>query len=303
MNRKTVGKIISSQRQKCKMSLSDLCAGICNKSTLMRIEAGEMNANTDILSRLLERLGTHVDFDDESNFDDVLVRQIIRNANQADVTGCREEAHRLLDTIAGSYDSFSLQNRQRYDVLDTMLLYKDGRISAETRLRNLEMSMRLTQPNYSRENLPLVMTDMEAQILRYIATTYGILEDYESAIMFYSHLKNYIENDLDKVGSAKKLASICYNLSKSLGLVGRYDESIAIAEESIKYSEFINDIRVLPSCIYNCARVLAYRNNNGDKSKAKELVEEALSLRTPRTWNIEELSELLEKLRDELNNQ
>lgn len=162
--------------------------------------------------------------------------------------------------------------------------------------------MRLTQPKYSLDNLPLVMTDMEAQILKYIATTYGMMENYEKAIMLYSHLKRYLENDTDKVTSAGKLVSICYNLSKSLGLAGRYDESIAVAEESVKYCEFTNNISLLPSCIYNCAKTMASRNYDGDKEKARELVEEALALCTPKTWNITELTELLAKLKRALEN-
>lgn len=123
MDKKTVGRIISERRERCGLTLNELSAGICNKSTLMRIESGELNANTDILSRLLERLGIHLDVDEASDFDDVLVRQIIRNANQADVTGDRQEALRLLNTIGADYDSFSLQNKQRYDVINTMLLF------------------------------------------------------------------------------------------------------------------------------------------------------------------------------------
>ncbi|MCD7804466.1 MAG: helix-turn-helix transcriptional regulator [Oscillospiraceae bacterium] len=300
MDKTTVGRIISEQRKKCGLSLSELCNGICNKSTLMRIESGELNVNTDILSRLLERLGIHLDFDEASNFDDILVRQIIRNANQADVTGDRQEALRLLSTIASDYDSFSLQNKQRYDVINTMLLYEDGRITAETRLCNLEKSMRLTQPKYSLDNLPLVMTDMEAQILKYMATTYGMMEDYEKAITLYSHLKRYLENDTDKVTSAGKLVSICYNLSKSLGLLGRYDESIAVAKESVRYCEYVDNLSMLPSCIYNNAKALVSRNKPGDKEKAKELVNEALVLCTPRTWNITELLTLLKTLKAEI---
>ncbi len=300
MDKKTVGRIISEQRKKCGLSLSDLCNGICNKSTLMRIEAGEVSTSADTLSSLLERLGIHIDFADDENFDDILVRQIIRNANQADVTGDRQEALRLLNTIGADYDSFSLQNKQRYDVINTMLLYEDGKITAETRLHNLEKSMRLTQPKYSLDNLPLVMTDMEAQILRYMATTYGMMEDYEKAIMLYSHLKRYLENDTDKVSSARKLVNICYNLSKSLGLAGRYDESIAVAEESVRYCKYAENLSMLPSCIYNNAKVLASRNKSGDKEKARELVDEALALCTPMSWNITELSTLLKKLKAEI---
>ncbi len=301
MDKRMIGKIISSQRTKKGMSLNELCNGICNKSTLMRIEEGEINTNSDILTRLLERLGIHVELDDNCNFDDILVRQIIRSANQSDIAGNHQEAIRLLDTIGNDYDSFSSQNKQRYDVISTMLLFEEGGTSLETRLVNLEKSMRQTQLDYSFENLPLVMTDMEVQILRHIATTYGMMDDYEKAIVLYSHLKSYLESDTDKVNSARKLANICYNLSKSLGLVGRYDDSIAVAEESIRYCEYLNNISLLPSCIYNCAWSLVRRNNNGDKERAKELISEAKALCTPKTWNVKELSDLLEKLSAEVN--
>ncbi|MCD7888409.1 MAG: helix-turn-helix domain-containing protein [Oscillospiraceae bacterium] len=296
MDKTTVGRIISEQRKKCGLSLSDLCNGICNKSTFMRIESGELNVNTDILSRLLERLGIHLDFDEASNFDDILVRQIIRNANQADVTGDRQEALRLLNTIGADYDSFSLQNKQRYDVINTMLLFKDGVTSAEARLCNLEKSMRLTQPNYSFENLPLIMTDMEEQILRYIANTYTMIEDYNSAIAIYYHLKFYIENDTDKVTSARKLVNICYNLSKCLGLTERYTESIDVAKESIDFCRFTNNVCMLPMCMYNYAWSLTYRNKSDDRDRAREIILEIPAYCTPMTSDIDELKKNINNL-------
>ncbi len=299
MDKKTVGRIISERRKRCGLTLNDLSAGICNKSTLMRIEAGGVNTSTDTLSCILERLGIHIGtLDDANSFDDILVRQVIRNANQADVNGNRAEALELLDTIAGSYDSFSLQNKQRFDVINTMLLFEDGGTSADMLLINLEKSMRLTQPDYSLENLPPIMTDMEAQILRHIASAYALMEDYEKAIDLYSYLKNYIGNDTDKVASAKKLVNICYNLSKCLGLTGRYSESIDIATEGINACHFTGDIQMIPLCMYNCAWSLTYRNESDDRDRARELITEIYAYRTPMTRDIDALNESLCNLSD-----
>ncbi|MCD8006234.1 MAG: helix-turn-helix transcriptional regulator [Oscillospiraceae bacterium] len=300
MDKKTIGKIISTQRAKKGMSLTELSSGICNKSTLMRIEAGEVNTSTDTLSGLLERLGIHVDFDEASNFDDILVRQIIRSANQADVTGNRTEALELLNTIASDYDSFSLQNKQRYDVINIMLLHEDRKITDQTRLHYLEKSMRLTQPKYSLENLPLVMTDMEAQILRYIAATYGIMGNYDTAIVIYYHLRNYIKQDVDKIDSSKKLVNVCYNLSKCLGQSGRYSEGVEIAKEGIDACRFTNNVYMLPLCMYNYAWSLAYRDEAGDWDEARKLMTEISAYCTPMTRDIDALKKNIRELKIKL---
>ncbi len=206
MDKESVGKLIKERRNELNISQQALCDGICNRSALSRIECGEPNVGIDIICQLLDRLGlsSEVIYETEDDYNNQ-IRQIIRRSNQAYVTGNCTEALKLLDTIGGDFEDFSLQNQQRYEVINTMLLYDEGKIELETRLLNLEKSMRLTRPDYTLDKLPHVMTDMESQILRYIANTYTVMEDYEKAITIYYHLKPIFENSTNKVGSAKKI--------------------------------------------------------------------------------------------------
>ncbi|MCD7733050.1 MAG: helix-turn-helix domain-containing protein [Oscillospiraceae bacterium] len=298
MDKIAIGKLIKERRKELGINQQTLCIGICNRSALSRIENGEPNVGIDIICQLFDRLGlsSEVIYATEDNYDN-RIRQVIRNANQADVTGNRVEALRLLDTIAADYDSFSLQNKQRYDVINTMLLYEDGRINIETKIGNLEKSMKLTRPDYCLEKFPLVMTDMEAQILRYIASSYAILGEHEIAISLYYHLKRCAENDTNRVKSANRLVSICYNLSKCLGVTEKFSESIAIAEEGIDVCNFVNDMAMLPLCMYNCAWSLTYRNENGDREEAKRLLDELSKYCTPQTPYIDEFRIKIDELR------
>lgn len=303
MDKKTVGKIIKDRRRELKISQETLCSGICNRSALSRIENGELSVGSEIMSQLLERLGlydySYYGMDDEENNQ---VRKAIRNANQICVNGDIAKAHKLLSEIDADYDSFSLPNRQRYDVLDTLLMYENNLINVEKRLDNLEKSLHMTLKDYSLNNLPSVMTKMEIQILKYIAVTYGIMNDYDTASYILNHIKKRLEEvAFDETIKAKMLTSICYNLSKSLGLAGKYDESISVAEDGIRYCEYLNNIGSLPRCIYNLAWSTAHRNGQGDNERALKLAHEALSLCTPKTRNSEELSSLIRKLINELS--
>ncbi len=299
MDKNDISKLIKDRREEQNITQEELCEGICTASTLSRIESGKFNSNTSVLTRLFERLGLSADYLREANNDeDYIVRQKIRDINHLNISGDREKAHALLDELGKDYESFSIENKQRYDVIETKMMYEEGLISAETQLDHLEDSLRLTIPNYDENNLPKYMTNMEAQILRDIANTYGEMEQYEPAIVILSHVKENIEkNAVDKAFSARKLLYICYNLSKFLGLSGKYNDSVRIAKEGMNCCQYVSDIYMLPGCMYNCAWSLA---RSGNKEEAKKLANEALSLCTPRIWDAEELTECLKRLLAEL---
>ncbi len=300
-----IGKLIKTHREEKNCTQEELCNGICTPSTLSRIESGKFCSNTSVLARLLERLGLSADYLREAtNDEDYLVRQRIRDINRINMSGDKKKACSELDVIWKDYDNFSVENKQRFDVINTKMLFEEGKIDAKTQLSHLEESLRMTIPNYCESELPKYMTNMEAQILRDIANTYGGMQEYESAVTILTHIKGNIEkNIIDKAYSARKLINVCYSLSKYLGLMGRYDESIQVSQEGIECCEYVSNLSRLPSCMYNCAWSLARRNNVGDKEEAKKLAEEALSLCTPRVWDADELKECISRLLMEIRNQ
>ena len=302
MERKDIGNIIKTKREAKNITQDELCNGICSASTLSRIESGSFNSNPSVLTRLLERLGLSADYLREATNDkDYLVRQKIRDINRTNINGDKEKARSMLDEIGKDYDEFSVENRQRFDVINTKMLFEDGKIDASTMLDHLEDSLRMTISNYNENDLPKHMTNLEAQIMRDIADAHGELYEYESAIAILEHIKANIEkNSADKAHSARKLILICYNLSKFLGLIKKYDDSIRVSRDGIVCCEYVNDLSMLPNCMYNCAWSLTRRNNYGDKEEAKKLAEEALSLCNSRVWNCNELSERLKRILNKL---
>ncbi len=113
MDKIAIGNLIKERRKELKISQQTLCAGICNRYALSRIESGDLSVNSEIMSQLLERIGLY----DESFYglgdkDGSNVRRIIRSANQLYVNGNTVGARELLNEIESDYDNFSLSNRQ-----------------------------------------------------------------------------------------------------------------------------------------------------------------------------------------------
>ncbi len=303
MDMKEVGNTIKTKREAENITQEELCNGICTASTLSRIERGVISGNIDTLKLLLERLELPTEMlSKDVNEQDDAIRQVIREASQASVHGNQKQAWSLLESISEGYDHFSPTNKQRYDVLDTMLTYEDGVITNDERLVNMEKALRMTVPGYSIDNLPSFMTNMEAQILRYIANAYAVMENYSVAIKIYYQLKERENRKSDKIAASEKLVSICYNLSKCLGQVGRYDECIDVAKEGIRCCEYTRNISMLPNCMYNYAWSLVRRNMYGDKEDAKKLINEISKLCTPMTWDLDGLKEGIENIQKEFFN-
>ncbi len=275
MTKSEIGRIIRQRRLKMKVTQSALCLGICKVSTLSKIEAGTIDSSAEILSQLIERLGMSSallgEQIDEKNY---LVRQKISEANLEYCDNKIAEALEFLNMLKVDYDGFSTANKQRFCTLYTLVSYENGDISVEERLSSLEESLKMTAPSYSIRNLPPLMSNMEEQILVYIANTYILMYNHKSAEKILSHAKQFVEKNFnDKIMAARELSNICYNLSLCLGQLKQYGECIEVARQGIKYSRTVKNMEDLAWCMYNCAWSLLYRGDPCDKSEARELLD------------------------------
>ncbi|MCC8196991.1 MAG: helix-turn-helix domain-containing protein [Ruminococcus sp.] len=277
MDKIAIGKIIYNRRKAENCTQEDLCLGICSIATLSRIENGKAgNHDRSYIPGLLERLGMSGDsINDIISEDDYTVRQMIRRANQANILEGTEEAWKIVQEtrarINDDHRNISLANEQRLIVLEARLSRIDGKISVEEELDRLENALRMTAVNYSPQNLPPYMTNMERQILGKIANTYYDLKQIETAIVIDSHVKRFMESYVeDKLIAANHLVLLCYNLSKFLGLVGRYSDCISVARDGIYWHKLTGIQKTLPQTMYNCAWSLARRNEKGDMEEAKK---------------------------------
>lgn len=296
-----IGSLIRKRRIALKISQETLCSGICSKSYLSKIENGSLRGKDSVLRALFERVGISTSYLDTSVGDaDNIIRFKTQEVNRARLNKDFDRAWELYDELMVCFDYYSIVNQQRLVVMETMLLYQSGKTKIETKIDSLEKAIRMTVHNYDFQNLPPVMTVTEIIILCYIAIAYGEIEKYEVTNCILEHIKYFIEKSMDdKNQAARLLSGICYDLSKSYGLVGRYDDEIRIAKQGIEQAEMIADYKIIPSCMYNEAWALAKRNQNGDIEEAAKLAEEAYEMCKAKSWS-KTLPESLLKLLDEM---
>ncbi len=276
----TIGEMIKLRIKELNASHEDVCRGICTVSMLYKVERGEKNLRPENMALILERLGMRNIFgSDIVASENYCCLQTIRQASQQIIMGNYQAAESLLQSIRDNSESFSKATEQRFDMCETLLVEKTSGLSPLAKLDCFEKIIRYTIEDYDPLKLPALLTSTEVKVLNVIGNCYSSVGDEETSIAIHSHLKRYIESTyLDKTEAAKMLGMICYNLSKTLGLQGKYDESIDVAKQGIEWQKSIGAHNTLVSCMYNCAWSMAKRGNPEDKEEAEGLARKALIL-------------------------
>ncbi len=275
-----MGQFIKLRRNELKVPQSELCRGICNVSTLSRIENGEQVPKSDILKMLLERLG-YSDF-----VSDVLMPERDYNAVQTAYRarqlynlGKKKEAKKLVDSLDNNYDSLRLQDRQFCDNMQTTFLRESGAITTEQALKNYIEILERSSGRFNLDSLPTVVYFEEMNLLNCIALCYARLGRTDITIKMLDHMKKVMESNIvDEFEYLRSMPGILYNLSKYLGLSKQYDESIEISEQAVELGKRANRTRTLPQSMYNLGWALIKRGRPQDRERARALIEDAYQL-------------------------
>ncbi len=279
MNREAIGTLIKQRRRDCKVTMADLTEGLCSQATLSRIEKGEID-NWGVVIKLLERLGMpNIAIHEIECAEDYVISQKLKTAIGEYQFKRYQIAWQIIDELAHSDVNLSKSNRQMYDMLNTLLLYVEKSIDTETKLSNLEKTLRNTQPSYSPKNLPKFLTFEEMNLLHNIARTYADLGQKELCIDLLYYMWQYFNKfDLDVNAYAIHTPAILYTLSKYLGQLGRYDECIEACKAGIEIEKSNGRCFLMHLLMYNYAWALVKRQQPGDKELAKQLAYDAYDL-------------------------
>ena len=280
MSNYNMGQFIKFRRNEFKISQSELCPGICNVSTLSRIENGEQFPKNDILTMLLERLGySDFTFDVFISERDYKSAQTVHRARQLYNLGKKKEAKVLIDSLDKKYDVLRLQDRQFCDNMETMFLYENGEITTEQALKNYISILERSSGRFSLDSLPTVVYFEEMNLLNCISNCYASLGRMDISIKMLYHMKRiHDSNIIDELESLRTIPAILYNLSKYLGLSKRYDESIEISEQAVEIGKRTSQVRMLPQAMYNLGWALVKRGRPQDRERARMVLEEAFQL-------------------------
>ena len=288
-----IGNFIKQRREELGITQNELAEGLCSLPTLSRIESGSHVPHGNTLRSLLQRLG----YSDAlmllpASREEFEITRLQVKIRQLYNTRDREGARELFAKLGEYKDFFSVSDRQFYEVMHTVFYKKD--FTSEEILDKLESAMRLTHPDYGASNLPRIITYEEATALNNIAIIYSEMGKTDYTIKVLYHLKDFYEHDvLDISESMRALPTIMYNLSKFLGLSGRYDECIDVCKQCINLMKTYHRTDQLSLTYYNLAWASVRRNCEDDLKTAKQAAIKSYCL----SLALEERPEFLEKLK------
>lgn len=277
MNRFMIGEYIRTQREAKEINQDDLCRGICNRSTLSRIERGRQEPSYYTLKVLLQRLGIP-----EERF------QILMGPQEFEIEELQQEI--VADNVKHDFSSAlkkierleSLFQAEQQPVLQQFVLRvralagyeKDGQhfdYDYSTQREMLTHALELTCAGINLKNMGrFLLGEDEAKIINQIAITYSEEGNRGQAIEIYRQLIRYVQRNFAGCEVERVLLPLtAYNYSRLLGLERRYEEAIEVAKLGRQCCVKYNRCRMLGGLLLNIAYCL---HEMGEDERSRELL-------------------------------
>ena len=277
MNRFMIGEYIRKQREAKEINQDDLCRGICNRSTLSRIERGRQEPSYYTLKVLLQRLGIP-----EERF------QILMGPQEFEIEELQQEI--VADNVKHDFSSAlkkierleTLFQAEQQPVLQQFVLRvralagyeKDGQhfdYDYSTQREMLTHALELTCAGINLKNMGrFLLGEDEAKIINQIAITYSEEGNRGQAIEIYRQLIRYVQRNFAGCEVERVLLPLtAYNYSRLLGLERRYEEAIEVAKLGRQCCVKYNRCRMLGGLLLNIACCL---HEMGEDERSWELL-------------------------------
>ncbi len=276
MNSYNLGYYIKKRRTELKMTQEDLCFGLCETCTLSRIESGKQDPERSLLTVLLQRLGLPEEYYfapiNKKELETFQLRnEIIACNTHNDPHGALQRLDRLEQLISSKntiLHQFILRSRSIIGKLD-----ENGNVVPYDYLSKRELllkAIRLTVPKFNLDNVAKTpLSTDEVKIINQLAITYSENGERRRAIEMYRQLLEYTnQRYISTEQISITLPIIAYNYSRLLGLEGRYEEEIEIAEKGRKCCVQYNKCQNLGGLLLNIACALHELEKN-EESKEK----------------------------------
>lgn len=272
-----IGLYIKKMREELDVKQEVLCHGICDRSTLSRIECGRQEPSYYTLKVLLQRLGIS-----EERF------QILMGPQEFEIAELQKEivADNVLEHFSSALKKIErleqLSQPVEHPILQQFILRaralagyeQDGVRMAydyKTQREMLTQALELTCAGIHLKNMGrFLLGEDEAKIINQIAITYSEEGNRRQAIEIYRQLIRYVQSHFAgcEVGRVM-LPLTAYNYSRLLGLERRYEEAIEIAELGRQCCVRYNSCRMLGGLLLNIAYCL---HELGEDEKSRELL-------------------------------
>lgn len=274
MEKYFIGEIIRQKRTELGLKQCQLCEGICEPTTMSRIESGKQMPGLNTLKNLLQRLGLSDEryyalvSKNEMQIADLQTEIVSANVFKDPQRGLPKiaELEELADPDDHLLHQFILRSKA------SLGKREDGQIVAYSLDEKLDMlfkAIRLTVPNFDIDAIAdgLYSID-EAKVINQIALVYSNHGENQKAIHIYDQLLQYIKKHFQNIlQSGGLLPLVAFNYARELVLVEHYEQAIEIGQLGWQSCTQYGQYRTLPSTI---AIIAECNHFFGDDSKSKE---------------------------------
>ncbi len=269
------GPILKARREELLLTQEELADGICSVPTLSRIENGERIPTRNTLTLLMSRLGySAMSLELVVDREDFLCHELRFKTCMAHVSRHDELAMQYLeklDAMAGQHTNIDRQFSLLYHTL-----LEPQRYTNDEKLERFEAALKLTCPKYAAGQIPKVLSYEEILCLNNIAICYSKGGDRDRAIRLLYAVDGFYGRQIISVEeSLRTRPMILYNLSKYLGLSGRYDECIEVCDRGIRLARETGRCIALGKTLYNRGWALHERGRPEDQPAAKVAIRQA----------------------------
>lgn len=243
MQKLFIGETIRQKRLELGQTQEMLCEGVCEPSTLSRIENGRQTPSRNIANTLLQRLGLPHDryytilTSSEAEADALWTRIRSCAVRFRQATGEERRQARLaalehLDRLEVVMESGDNIARQYILAMRAVLGGDAGPYGFEAKLHMLLEAIRLTVPRFDPDALDNRLYSMdETEIIAQIAETYSDAGQHEKAAGIFSQLLAYAQEHAQNViHPARQLSSATLSYARELCLIGRYEKALETAQ-------------------------------------------------------------------------
>lgn len=266
-----VGEYIKRRRKELKLTQEKVCEGICDPTTLSRIENGHQTPSKTKINALLQRLG----LPDSCYYAITSKNELEIETLKKEIVGCHitervEEGFNQLEKLREITAEDDLLTKQFILRSQVLLGREKGIYSLQEQIDLLMQAIRLTIPKFELEEISrFLYTFDEIKIINQIALCYSDLEQRVTVLSIYQQLLKYIRSHNQEViitGNGL-LPLVLHNYARELGLSKHYKECIQTAQEGqdicIRYGHYQflpGFIAIMAECYFFCG--------DAEKSKA-----------------------------------
>ncbi len=273
-----IGELLHYYRKQKKVTLDQLCHGICTKSQLSRIENGLSIPSQMQINTFFTRLGKGIPV----GLIPITASERKRFNIQSQIGQLSDARDPRRTVLLKEYKDCSptwTKLEEQYYLMQEAIHSAQSNSNLKDVLHLFKKALLLTVPNYDKINnfSDLLLSETELiLIISIIHTRYFLCEfqhgDNKLKLEYISQLeelKKYCETHIDNYIQTNLYGSILFYLSSWIGLQKDYSKALALAEEGISISLKCNNLANLRYNLFNKGYCLVAL---GRKSEATDIL-------------------------------